>query len=397
MIFDVFKKSAITTSADLERALGAGWSTPAGVSVTPKQAAKFAPVFSCIRVLAESIGMLPWHLYETVGKNRQRAPSHPLHDLLYSGPTSYLTSQEWREMIVAHLCLRGNHYGWINRVGNTIREILPLNPDAVKPKLSNDWELTYTVTFPDGKSEVLPASDIYHIRLMSMDGINGLNPIEQARASIGLGIAAETFGSRLFKNNTRPGGVLSTDKKLDKEQVGIIRDNWEEVQGGENSMRTAILQGGLQWTSVAINPEDAQFLETRKYQRSEIAGLFRVPPHMIGDMEKATFSNIEQQSMDFVTQACMPLITRMEQRTQKSLLTREERKRYYSKINVAALLRGDMKARAEFYTKLVQNGAMSPNEIRELEDMNPRENGDIWLTPSNMNINGKPAGATNDD
>lgn len=394
MIFDKLKNyQQITTSQQLQEMYGAGWQTPAGISVTPSQAIKFGPVYQCVRVLAESIGMLPLHVYRQKGRLREKALNDPMYSLLHTAPNEFQTSQEWRETIVAHLNLRGNHYSWKNRVRGSVRELLPLNPDAVKPELHDDWTVTYTVTLPGGHRETLPSDDILHIRLMSLDGLVGLSPIEQARNSIGLGMAAEKFGSQLFGNGSRPSGILSTDKDIkDADQLKLLKEQWENLNSGGSQMRTAILSGGLQWTAVSISPEDAQFLETRSYQRSEIAGLFRVPPHMIGDLSKTTIGNIEQQAIDFVTISLMPICTRIEQRIQVSLL--QKKTDFFAKHSVNALLRGDMKSRAEFYSKQLQNGALSPNEIREFEDMNPRDGGDIYLTPANMLIDGQQG---NDD
>lgn len=386
MIFDWLTKSTITTSEQLAAALGAGYTSAAGVSVTAAEAARFAPVFSCVKVLAESVGMLPLNLMVRADRAREKALDHPLYRLLHLAPNSYMTSQEWLEMLVAHLCLRGNHYSWINRVRGTVRELLPLNPDAVTAKLNDNWEVVYNVTFPDGSQRSLPARDVFHVRLMSLDGLNGLSPIAQARNTIGLGIAAERFGSRLFKNNSRPSGMLSTDKKLDKSQVEELRERWQTANSGDNELRTAILHGGLSWTAISITPEDAQFLETRKYQRSEIAGIFRVPAHMINDMEKATFSNIEHQSISFVTQSLSPLLRRIEQRIEASLLAPTELTDHYAKFNVNALLRGDMKARSEYMWRRFQMGSLNADEIREFEDENPIADGSggTYWVPANM-------------
>ena len=385
MIFGGLKKSAtITTSQQLQNALGVGWSTPAGVSVDPKTAIRFAPVYQCIRVLAESIGMMPLHLYEQKGETKTKALGHSLYGLLHDAPNDFQTSQEWREMMIAHLCLRGNFYCWINRVNSKVVELLPLQPDVVKPKQHNDWSVTYQITFPGGETRTVPAEEILHVRLMTLDGLVGLSPIAQAKNTIGLGLAAEKFGSQLFGNGSRPSGILSTEKNItDKQQLDLIKEQWDGANGSEQ-LRTAILSGGLEWTAISINPEEAQFLETRGYQRTEIAGLFRVPPHMIGDLTKTTVGNVEQQAIDFVTHSLMPIYTRIEQRIKVSLLTDQERNTLYAKFNVNGLLRGDMKTRGEFYWRQFQMGALSSNEIREFEDRNPVEGGDAYWVPSNM-------------
>lgn len=391
MIFDLFKKEVVRTSADLDAMLQTDFSEAmSGVVVTPSAALQFAPVFACIRVLAESIGQLPLHMFKQKGDQKLLARDHGLFGLLYASPNSYQTSQEWRELVVAHLCLRGNHYSYINRVGGSVLELLPLNPDSVTVKQDENYEVRYQVQFSDGSRDILAADQVLHIKLQSIDGLTGISPIKQAQNAIGLGISTEKYGSLLFKNGGRPGGILTTEGKLSEDQVKLIRDQWNSTHGGgDNSHKVAIMQGGLTWASVSMAAEDAQFLETRKFQRSEIAGIFRVPPHMIGDLEKATFSNIENQGLEFVIHTLMPWLTRIEQRINHQLLTTAEKKRHFVKFNVRGLLRGDMKNRAEFYTKMVNMGAMSPNEIRELEDMNPRDGGDIYLTPLNMAINGE--------
>lgn len=388
MIFDLFKKSVVRTSADLDDFIRTSGSSVAGVHVTSKNALAFAPVFACIKVLAEDIGQLPFNLFQTVGDSREKAIGHSLFTVLHHAPNAYQTSQEWREMLVAHLMLRGNHYSYISRVRGEVRELLPMNPDAVFPYLEN-YEIRYKVKFADGSERDLGGSEVFHVKLFSEDGVTGLSPITQARNAIGLGIASERYGSLLFKNGSRPGGILSTDQKLDSDQISNLREQWDATQGGDNAHRAAILSGGLQWTTVSMTPEDAQFIETRKFERSEIAGIFRVAPYKIGDLERATFSNIEHQGLSHVTDTLMPIITKIENRVNVSLIPRADRNTLFSKMNVSALLRGDMKARADFYSKQLQNGAMSPNEIRALEDMNPREGGDIYLTPLNMAINGQ--------
>lgn len=392
MIFNLFRKSndVIDSSQKLAEYLGAGYSSHSGVSVTPKNALKLSAVYSCIRVLAESTGMLPLRLYKREGESAHKAADHGLYRLLHVAPNDYMTAQEFKEMCVAHLMLRGNFYAWKNVVNGQVRELLPLQPDAVTVKQRENYDVVYTVRFLNGKESVLTSDDIFHVKLFSVDGLTGLSPVQQARETIGLAMATEEHGARLFSNGAKPGGVLSTDQVLKDESFDRIKASWNSAhEGVSNAHKVAILEGGLKWTQVGMSSEDSQFLQTRNFQRSEIAGIYRVPPHMIGDLKDATFSNIEQQSLDFVTNSLMPLLTRIEQRVNFSLLGFKEQSKYYAKFTVNSLLRGDMSSRSEFYTKMVQNGAMSPNEIRALEDMNPRTGGDIYLTPLNMAINGK--------
>jgi HK97 family phage portal protein len=395
MIFDMFTKSTtISTSQQLAEFLGSGVNSAAGVRVTADTAMGYAAVFSCVRVLAESIGQLPLHLYSRDDKGEsKKVTGHPLYPLLHDAPNDYQTAQEFREMEVAHLCLRGNFYAFINRVGDRVLELLPFSPDAVKPKLTEEHEAVYEVTFANGAQDVLDAEQVYHSRLFSLDGVAGVSPIRYARDAIGLGIATQKHGSRLFSNGAKPGGVLSTTNVLKDDTHKRIKESWNEAHQGEaNAHKVAILEAGLTWTQVGMSAEDSQFLETRKFQRSEIAGMFRVPPHMIGDLQNATFSNIEHQGLEFVQFSLMPYLTRIEQRIKKSLLRPQERATHYPKFNANGLLRGDMKSRSDFYIRLQQTGSLSPNEIRALEDMNPRDGGDIYLTPLNMAIDGKPIG-----
>lgn len=386
----------IDTSEKLNALLGGWYDTDSGVEITPSNALQITTVYQCVRVLAESIGMLPLNVMRQSGESRNKAELHPVFSLLKVAPNDYMTAQEWVELIIAHLCLRGNHYSYINSVNGQVLELLPLAPSAVEPRLTDDYQVVYDVTFKNGEKATLQQSEVLHIKLFTVDGVKGISPIAQASNALGLARATEQHGSRLFKNGANPFGGLKTNDNLSDEQFDRLKSHIESYQGSSNSFKPLILEGGLDWVQVSITPEDAQFLETRKYQRSEIAGLFRVPPHKIGDLEKATFSNIEHQGLEFVTDSLMPYVTRIENRLNMALFSQKDQGVYYTKFKETALLRGDMKSRAEFYTKMLQNGAMSPNEIRALEDMNPRDGGDIYLTPLNMAVNGQPVEANND-
>jgi HK97 family phage portal protein len=393
------KKDAviIDSSEKLAGVLGNWYDTSSGLQITPGNALQIISVYQCVRVLAESVGMLPLSIMKDEGVNKEKAIDHSLHKLFTLAPNDYMTAQEWKELVIAHLCLRGNHYSYINRTRSGVSELLPLAPDSVIPSLSNDYNVQYQVTFKNGTTETFDQSKIFHVKLFSIDGVCGLSPIAQARNSLGLAKAAETHAASVFKNGAKPSGGFKTASNLSTEQFDRLKARFDEHQGSGNEFKPFILEGGLDWVQVSITPEDAQLLDTRKFQRSEIAGLFRVPPHKIGDLEKATFSNIENQGLEFVTDSLMPYLTRIENRIRTTLLTGDEWKTHFAKFNVNALLRGDMKARAEFYTKLQNAGALSPNEIRTKEDMNPREGGDIYLTPMNMNINGQPPEEEADD
>jgi HK97 family phage portal protein len=258
--------------------------------------------------------------------------------------------------------------------------------------------VVYHVTFPNGRSEVLDSSEIYHVKLFSTDGICGLSPIAMNAESIGLSIAAERHGAKLFANGAMPGGVLSTPQTLKKESHQRIRDSWNEIhQGNDNAHKVAILEAGVEWTKTGLTAEEAQFLETRKFSRSEIAGIFRVPPHKIGDLERSTNNNIEQQSLDFYADGLLPYLTRIENRVRFSLLKPSDRRTLLREVRCPRPVACGYEIEGRYYDSMVRNGAMSPNEIREEEDRNPREGGDVYLTPSNMNVDGQPASADPSD
>jgi HK97 family phage portal protein len=403
VIFNVFgrKNARPLTPHELEAMVTGGRGSATGLSVSPESAARFGAVFACVRVLAESVGQLPLRLLEKQGKSKSEALNHPLWPLLYDAPNEAMTSQEFWEWAVASLALRGNVYAFVNRLPNgLIYELLPLDARWVVVQKDAKQDPFYVVQIPTGfyadgtgggvttlSTPIrLRPDQVLHIKLMSLNGgITGASVIEQARESVALGMALEKHGARFFKNGAAPGGVLKTDQVLDDDTYDALEESWADTHGGiDNAHRIAILEAGLSWQQVGMPLKDAQFLEGRKYQRSEIAGLFRVPPHLIGDLERATFSNIEQQGLDFVMHGLQPLLTRIEKRVTLQLLKPEERSRYVPRFQVRALVRGDMQARGAFYDSMVRNGAYSPNDIREDEDMNPREGGDIYLTPMNM-------------
>lgn len=393
MILDfLFGKSSggqrILTSQQLAAALELGSNSAAGVNVSPARALQLAAVWACWRVLSESVGQLPLQLYERTGeRDKRKATDHPLYQVLHVAPNEQTTAQEYWETCTGDLARSGNHYAQIISVRGVVRELWPWRPEHVTPKRHRDTaEIVYDVRLADGKIETLPAWEVFHVKLPSLDGgLTGASPIAHARESIGSAIAAEQHGAGVFARGASPGGVLESPQPLSEQAQEKILESWKRGhEGSANAHRVGLLHSGMKFTSTAMPSTDLQWLEARKFSRSEIAGIFRVPPHMIGDLERATFSNIEHQALDFVVGALMPYLTRIEQRISLQLVQPKDRASIYAKFSVGGLLRGDMKARAEFYTRMVQNGALSPNEIRELEDMNPRDGGDIWLVPSNM-------------
>lgn len=374
---------------DLARIFGTEFVT-GGRTVTALSAMQLTTVFTCVRVLSESMGMLPCRLYKKSGRNKEPAENHRLHDLLYVAPNDYMTAQEFWELLMVCLCLRGNFYAYkVSALGEVV-ELLPLDPASVTPKQNDDWSVEYQVNFKDGGLKTLTQDDIWHVRLFTLDGLNGLNPIAYARKCIGLGLDTEDHGSKLFKNGAVTSGVLETETELSEKAFERLKTEFNENHTGlANVYKPMILEQGLKWKPTALNLEDSQFLETRQYQSNEICGLFRVPPHLAAIMEKMTLSNIEHMGMSFVNYSLVPYMTRIESRIKVGLLKEKDRKTHFAKFNAGALLRGDLKTRYESYGKGIQWGWLSPNDCRELEDMNPREGGDIYLTPMNMTTDPK--------
>lgn len=386
---------AIDTSEKLAKALGEGYESNSGQRVTTNSAMQQLVVFNCVRVLAESMGMLPCQLLKKTDRVRLPATGHRLYPLITMAPNSYMTAQEFWELLVACLCLRGNFYAYkVSALGN-VGELLPLNPDIVTPKLKDDWTVEYTVNFKSG-TKVLTQDEIWHVRLFTLDGLNGLNPIAYARQALGLGQAMDAHAAKLFTNGAVTSGVLRTEQKLSPEAFDRLKTEFQgEHMGVANAYKPMILEMGLDWKPISLSAQDTQFIESKKLTEAQICGLFRVPPHLVASMEKMTLNNIEHMGMSFVNYSLVPIMTRIEHRIQVGLLSEKDRLTHYAKFNAGALMRGDLKGRYESYGKGIQWGILSPNDCRELEDENPREGGDIYLTPMNMTT--KPEAADDAD
>ena len=386
---------AIDTSEKLARAMGAGYESNSGQRVTTNSAMQQLVVFNCVRVLAESMGMLPCQLLKKTDRVRLPATGHRLYPLITMAPNSYMTAQEFWELLVACLCLRGNFYAYkVSALGN-VGELLPLNPDIVTPKLKDDWTVEYTVNFKSG-TKVLTQDEIWHVRLFTLDGLNGLNPIAYARQALGLGQAMDAHAAKLFTNGAVTSGVLRTDQELSPEAFDRLKTEFQgEHMGVANAYKPMILEMGLDWKPISLSAQDTQFIESKKLTEAQICGLFRVPPHLVASMEKMTLNNIEHMGMSFVNYSLVPIMTRIEHRIQVGLLNEKDRLTHYAKFNAGALMRGDLKGRYEAYAKGIQWSILNSNECRDLEDMNPREGGDVYLTPMNMTT--KPEAADDAD
>lgn len=358
----------------------------AGVSVTPDTALGYAAVWACVRVLSQTIAALPLKLYERQGDNRHVASEFYLYPLLHDQPNPLMSSLEFREALQGHLLLWGNAYCEIEYDnGGRIKALWPLRPDRMESWSRVGDMLVYKFRMPDNSLVTLRGDRVWHLRGWSSDGLIGYSPIQVHRQAIGLGIAAEEYGARFFGNDARPGGVLVHPGKLRDDSAKRLQKAWHENYGGlGQSHRTAVLEEGVTYQTIGIAPDDAQFLETRKFQVSEIARIFGVPPHKIGDLDRATFSNIEHQAIEFVTDSLQPWLVRWEQSIRLQLMTEQERARYYPEFLVDSLLRGDTVTRYQAYAVARQNGWMSANDIRKLENMNEIDGGDVYLVPLNM-------------
>lgn len=361
--------------------------TASGKSVNERTAMQTTAVYACVRILAEAIAGLPLQvfLYKPDG-GKEKALKHPLYYLLHTEPNPEMTSFVFRETLMGHLLLWGNAYAQIIRDGaGRVLALYPLLPGKMTVDRTANGQLFYEYR-TDTCSVILRPEDVLHIPGLGFDGLIGYSPIAMAKNAIGMAIACEEYGASFFANGANPGGVL--------EHPGVVKDpkrvreSWNTVyQGSANAHRIAVLEEGMKFQAIGIPPEQAQFLETRKFQINEIARIFRVPPHMVGDLEKSSFSNIEQQSLEFVKYTLDPWVVRWEQAIQKALLLPSEKLVYFARFNVDGLLRGDYASRMTGYATGRQNGWLSANDIRELEDMNripEQEGGDLYLINGNM-------------
>ena len=366
-----------------------------GKRVNERTSMQMTAVYSCVRILSEAVAGLPLHLYQyTDNGSKEKAVEHPLYFLLHDEPNPEMTSLVFRETLMTHLLLWGNAYAQIIRNGKgEIMALYPLMPDRMTVDRDEKGRLyyEYMVSSDDvptikGSTIKLPPSEVLHIPGLGFDGLVGYSPIAMAKNAIGMAIACEEYGAKFFANGAQPSGVLEHPGTI--KDPSRVRESWTQTFGGsQNANKVAVLEEGMKYTPISISPEQAQFLETRKFQINEIARIFRVPPHMVGDLEKSSFSNIEQQSLEFVKYTLDPWVSRWEQSIVRSLLTTEEKKQYFVKFNVDGLLRGDYQSRMNGYAIGRQNGWMSANDIRELENLDriPEElGGDLYLINGNM-------------
>ena len=380
----------------VDKAADAGYSflfgrTTSGKPVNERTAMQTTAVYACVRILAEAVASLPLHVYEYQDDGGKKlVHDHPLYYLLHDEPNPEMTSFVFRETLMSHLLIWGNAYAQIIRDGaGRVLGLYPLLPDKMEVQRDDKGNIYYVYsrnsdenpTFKEYGNIKLKAEDVLHIPGLGFDGLIGYSPIAMAKNAVGMTLACEEYGASFFANGANPGGVLEHPGVL--KDPSKVRESWNSVyRGVNNAHKIAVLEDGMKYQQIGIPPEEAQFLETRKFQINEIARLYRIPPHMVGDLDKSSFSNIEQQSLEFVKYTLDPWVIRWEQSLQRSLLLPGEKGKYFIKLNVDGLLRGDYQSRMNGYAVGRQNGWFSANDIREMENMNPipdEEGGNLYL------------------
>lgn len=380
----------------VDKAADAGYSflfgrTTSGKPVNERTAMQTTAVYACVRILAEAVASLPLHVYEYQDDGGKKlVHDHPLYYLLHDEPNPEMTSFVFRETLMSHLLIWGNAYAQIIRDGaGRVLGLYPLLPDKMDVQRDDKGNIYYVYSRNSDENPMfkeygdirLKAEDVLHIPGLGFDGLIGYSPIAMAKNAVGMTLACEEYGASFFANGANPGGVLEHPGVL--KDPSKVRESWNSVyRGVNNAHKIAVLEEGMKYQQIGIPPEEAQFLETRKFQINEIARLYRIPPHMVGDLDKSSFSNIEQQSLEFVKYTLDPWVIRWEQSLQRSLLLPGEKGKYFIKLNVDGLLRGDYQSRMNGYAVGRQNGWFSANDIREMENMNPipdEEGGSLYL------------------
>lgn len=360
--------------------------TASGIKINSKTALTISAVWACVRIISETMGSLPIILYEqSKNGDRERALNHPLYQILKNSPNQWQTAMEFWEMMGGHLALRGNAFAKIERgFGNITKSLTPLHPDRIIIQRLKSGALRYDYTAPDGMVTKIPQGQMFHLKGLSEDGIVGISPITANRDTLGLAKAAERYGAKFFGDHGHTGSVLEHPDKLSPEALDRLRTSVKK----QNDTGTLILEEGMKWQQLGIAPEEMQFLGTRNFQVVDIARIYRMPPHMIQELSKSSFNNIEQQGVEFVQYTMTPYFIRVQQRIEKDLLFNNPS--FFVEYLVNALLKGAIKERFNAYAKAIQWGWMNRNEIRQLENLNQADGLDDYLYPSNLAIVGQP-------
>ena len=352
--------------------------------VTEENALRISAVYACIKVLSEGVMLAPIQLMHKKDNKRKKAINHSLYSVLYKKPNFFQTPSDFKKMFVAHMCLTGAFYAQIIRTnGGDIKELIPLNPTKMYTTFQAG-ELKYFYWGGAGNSHILNQEDVFKVIGQSLDGITPVSPIRYQEDSLNLSKKTEKHGIKYFDNDATPPIAIMIPEELSDLAFERFKQSVNEASSRKNKHRPMILEGGADIKKIGLSPEDSQLLESRRYEKQEISSIFKVPPHMISDLSKATFSNIEQQDLNFTKFSLMPYFIAFEEAADIQLLDKSEWNEYYFKFNANALLRGDFSSRMEGYEKGRNMGMFSVNDLLEFEDMNPVDNGDGRLQPLNF-------------
>lgn len=377
MLFKSLLQNEITGTTDLTNPQPwflslFGTNTASGEVITPSSSLMVSAVFASVNILGNSVAKLPLHTFRKTASGRERDSSHKVSKLLEKRPNPYQTPFKFKHTAEVHRNLWGNAYiniewDWDGRPKN----LWLLNPAATDPKLDENGKLWYWTRLPNGTLAKLEDTDVIHLTTLSLDGLKGKSMIQIAREQIGSSQAAQKFKGKFFTNGAAPTGVLKVPGQVNPDAKKVIRDEWEKANAGiNNAQRVAILDNGLEFQSIGMPLRDAQFIEGMKFDKNEIAAIFNIPPHMLNELGDATFSNVEQLSLNFIGNTMDPILTQYEEEFSFKLFSESEQKRYYLKFNLAKLMRTDHKTRMEFYKGMTDIGAFSINKVLELEDLN---------------------------
>lgn len=377
----------------LQQLFGGG-ETDSGVVVNEANALTLSAYWNGVNIISAAIGFLPLVLYRRIGQGRERAYTHPVYTLLHDRPNPYMDALVFRETLQAHLLTWGNGYAEIERNGaGGPKYLWPMAPNKVRPEVyDNGSKVQYIYTTPQNTTRTIQFENVLHFKGLGFDGIKGYSVVGHARNSLAAAKAVEQYGARFFKNNATPPAILEHPKTLTDESEKHLRESWEKMhKGTENAGRIAILEEGMKLHQIGIPPEDAQYLSTRKFSITEVARWLNIPPHMIKDLEKATFSNIEHLGIEFIVWTLTPWMKRWEFETTYKLISKDQRRTFFAEFVPAALLRGDTKSRFEAYRISIYSGWMNRNEVRNFENMNSADGLDGFLKPLNYEVVGAPA------
>ena len=395
---NLFTKSGakILTSADLDNLLRSE-SSSGSASVNETTSLGVAAFYACVKVLAESIGQLPLNLCKRVDGNRtETAHGEDLHNILHYEPNFTHNSLEFRELMMALALTKGDAVAYVTRDsrGNAYELFPVMNPEIT---VEDGWNVKYRVLLNGTLTEV-PRENIFHLRGLSINGYTGMSPIAYQRETLASSINLQKHGSLVFKNGARPSGILSHPQKLSDPAAKRIKASWDGAHGGDKQGGTAVIEEGMTYTPVSLSNQDSQYIEAKQLSRTDICGIMRVPPHMIADLSKSSFSNITQQSLEYIKYSLLPWIKRWEQAIRRDILTKQQKKDgYFVDFDLNALERADITTRFASYVQGIQNGMYSPNDALGKEGDNPREGGDIYLTPVNMTTKPESIGAENEE